>query len=277
VWLYDLERDTFAPATFGDNNRHAVFAPDGTRMAFMSIREGKAQVFSQLVDGTGGAQQLTTVSAAPDVLAIPYSWSPDGRLAFVTVTPAGEGDTWLQPVPSAATTATHSLSSVAGSTEQSTPAQHLFRSRLDDGVPQFSPDGRWLAYASEESGNFEIYVRPFPDSGGKWQVSVDGGTEPQWNHNGRELFYRTGEKMMAVEIDTRAGFVHGKPKTLFEGHYAQSLAAGWVNRANYDVSPDGQRFLMLAPVDSGRTAPNRIEVVLNWTEELKRLAPAAKK
>jgi Tol biopolymer transport system component len=277
VWLYDLERDTFAPATFGDNNRHAVFAPDGKQFAFMSIRDGKAQVFSQLVDGTGGAQQLTTVSDAPDVLAIPYSWSPDGLLVFVTVTPAGEGDAWLQPVPSAATTATHAVAEVARSAAESTPAQHLFRSRLDDGVPQFSPDGRWLAYTSEESGNNEIYVRPFPDSGGKWQVSVGGGIEPQWNQNGRELFYRTGEKMMAVEIDTRAGFVHGKPKILFEDHYATSLAPGWVNRGNYDVSPDGQRFLMLALADPGRTASNRIEVVLNWTEELKRLAPVTKK
>ena len=120
-------------------------------------------------------------------------------------------------------------------------------------------------------------MRPFPDSGGKWQVSVGGGIEPQWNQNGRELFYRTGEKMMAVEIDTRAGFVHGKPKILFEDHYATSLAPGWVNRANFDVSPDGQRFLMLALADPGRTASNRIEVVLNWTEELKRLAPVTKK
>ena len=276
VWLYDLERDTFAPATFGDNNRHAVFAPDGTRIAFMLIRDGRAQVLSQLVDGSGGALQLTTASDAPDVLAIPYSWSPDGLLAFVTVTPAGEGDAWLQPVPSAATTATHGLATVAGSAAHSTPAQHLFRSRLDDGMPQFSPDGRWIAYASQESGSREIYVRPFPDSGGKWQVSVGGGNEPQWNHNGRELFYRTGEKMMAVEIDTRDGFVPGKPKILFEGHSVPTPNPDWV-RANYDVTPDGQRFLMVAPADPGRTASNRIEVVLNWTEELKRLAPAAKK
>jgi serine/threonine-protein kinase len=277
VWLYDLERDTFAPATFGDNNRHAVFAPDGKQFAFMSIREGKAQVFSQFVDGRGGAQQLTTLSDAPDVLAIPMSWSPDGLLSFVALTPAGEGDKWLQPVPSAATTATHGLATVAGSAVQSTPAQLLFRSRLDDGAPQFSPDGRWIAYASQESGNSrEIYVQPFPDSGGKWQVSVGGGTEPQWSHDGRELFYRTGEKMMAVEIDTHDGFVPGKPKILFEGHSVPTSNPEYV-RANYDVSPDGQRFLMVAPGDPGRTASNRIEVVLNWTEELKRLAPVTKK
>jgi hypothetical protein len=143
-------------------------------------------------------------------------------------------------------------------------------------MPQFSPDGRWIAYASKESGGREIYVRPFPDSGGKWQVSVGGGTEPQWSHDGRELFYRTGEKMMAVEIDTRDGFVPGKPKILFEGHSVPTPNPEWV-RANYDVSPDGQRFLMVAPAEPGRTASNRIEVVLNWTEELKRLAPVTKK
>ena len=140
-------------------------------------------------------------------------------------------------------------------------------------APQFSPDGRWIAYASTESERREIYVQPYPGPGGKWQISTDGGTEPQWNRNGRELFYRSGDKMMAVDISTQSGFVAGKPKQLFEGHYAMNLLA----RADYDVSPDGQRFLMLKPTEQEQAAPAQINVVLNWTEELKRLVPTGNK
>ncbi len=114
-----------------------------------------------------------------------------------------------------------------------------------DGGPQLSPDGHWLAYASDESGRGrEIYVRAFPGPGGPWQVSDGGGNEPQWNPRGGELFYRTGSRMMAVPVDTTAGFSAGKPHELFRGDYLPSWS-GYV-RANYDVSPDGQRFLMKA-------------------------------
>jgi serine/threonine-protein kinase len=144
--------------------------------------------------------------------------------------------------------------------------------RNPDGAPQLSPDGRWLAYAADdESGRREIYVHPYPGLGSKRQISFGGGNEPQWSRDGRELFYRSGNKMMAVAIATAAGFVAGKPQPLFEGNYASGLA-GWV-RANYDVSPDGQRFLMIKPVDQGREPLTQINVVLNWSEELKRLVP----
>jgi serine/threonine-protein kinase len=145
--------------------------------------------------------------------------------------------------------------------------------RNPDGAPQLSPDGRWLAYAADDdSGRREIYVQPYPGLGGKFQISTDGGNEPQWSRDGRELFYRSGNKMIAVAIATEGGFVAGKPRQLFEGNYITTLA-GWV-RANYDVSPDGQRFLMLKRVDQGRERPAQINVVLNWSEELKRLVPA---
>ena len=133
----------------------------------------------------------------------------------------------------------------------------------------FSPDGRWLAYASDESGRTEIYVQPYPGPGAKWQISTDGGTEPQWNRNGRELFYRSGNRMMAVDVGTTPNLTVSKPKQIFEGEYEPTL----VSAANYDVSPDGQRFLMLKAARVQDEAPTQINVVLNWFQELKRLVP----
>jgi eukaryotic-like serine/threonine-protein kinase len=116
-------------------------------------------------------------------------------------------------------------------------------------------------------------MQPYPGSGGKWQISTEGGTEPVWNRNGRELFYRNGDKMMAVDIATQPSFTAGKPRVIFEGRYVPPPGTS----PNYDVSPDGQRFLMIKRNEAGEAAPAQINVVLNWFEELKRLAPTGKK
>jgi Tol biopolymer transport system component len=186
---------------------------------------------------------------------VPMSWSPDGQvLAFMETNPITGPDIWMlrlsdrKPLP-------------------------FLQTPFNESVPRFSPDGRWLVYISNESGRYEIYVQPYPGPGGKWQISTDGGTEPAWNPNGRELFYRSGDKMMAVDIATQSGFAAGKPRMLFEGRYERSPATS----PNYDVSPDGQRFLMLKPSEQEAAAPTQINVVLNWFEELKRRVPAEKK
>ena len=116
-------------------------------------------------------------------------------------------------------------------------------------------------------------MQPYPGPGGKSQISTEGGTEPVWNPNGRELFYRSGDKMMAVDIATQPGFAAGKPRMLFEGPYRPTATT----IQNYDVSPDGQRFLMLKPSESVGTAPMQINVILNWFEELKQKVPNGKK
>jgi len=148
-------------------------------------------------------------------------------------------------------------------------AQVLFQTPFAEGAAMFSPDGHWLAYSSTETGRSEVYVQSYPGSGGKLQISTEGGTEPLWNRNGRELFYRAGNRMMAVEITAQPSFMAGKPKLLFEGQYEPTL----VSNANYDVSPDGQRFLMLKASERQEAAPTQINVVLNWFEELKRRVP----
>ncbi len=153
-----------------------------------------------------------------------------------------------------------------GAEQPVAPPAHNFRQ------PRLSPDGRWLAYDSDESGRLEVYVQPYPGPGGKWLISTEGGTQPVWNPNGRQLFYRNGDKMMAVEITMQPGFAAGKPRVLFEGQYGPSVATF----PNYDVTPDGQRFLMLKAAEAEQ-APTQINVVLNWFEELRRRAPPRKK
>jgi Tol biopolymer transport system component len=188
-----------------------------------------------------------------EYLQAPNSWSPDGQLlAFIVVNPTTGRDIWVLRF-------------------SDRKAQPFLQTPLNETAPRFSPDGRWLAYvSSDESGRDEIYVQPYPGTG-KWQISTEGGTEPLWNRNGRELFYRSGNKMMAVDVATEETFSAGKPRVLFEGPYVPTPRSF----PDYDVSPDGQRFLMLKATE--QTAPTQINVVLNWFEELKQKVPTGKK
>jgi len=254
IWLYDLLRETLTRLTFvGNVNNAPVWTPDGKRIAFNSnsSAKGALNIFWQLADGSGGIEQLTT----SEFIQAPVSFSRDGQLlCFLEINPATGFDIWVLQV-------------------RDHKAQPFLRTPFNESAPQISPDGRWLAYISTESGRYEIYVQPYPGPGGKWQISTEGGTEPVWNPNGRELFYRAGNKMMAVEILTQPSFVAGKPRMLFEGPYLPTP----LTNPNYDVSPDGQRFLMLKPSESAEAAPTQINVVQNWFEELKRRVPAGTK
>jgi Tol biopolymer transport system component len=251
IWQYDLSRDTLTRLTFeGNNNLVPAWTPDGKRIAFISNKEGPQNLFWRLADGSGGLERLTT----SENTNVPHSWSPDGQLlAYVEVNPTTGYDIWVLRM-------------------SDRKAQPFLRTPFNESVPRFSPDGRWLAYISNESGRAEIYVQPYPGPGGKWQISTEGGTEPVWNRNGRELFYRSGDKMMAVDITAQPSFSAGKPRLLFEGRYEQAP----ITSPNYDVSSDGQRFLMLKPTEQEQAAPTQINVVLNWFEELKRRVPAGK-
>jgi serine/threonine-protein kinase len=144
----------------------------------------------------------------------------------------------------------------------------------NEGNAIFSPDGRWLAYVSDESGRDEVYVRPVEGSGGKWQISTQGGGEPVWARSGKELFYRDGDKMMAVAVETKPQFTAGKPKLLFEGHYETSNYTNYLR--NYDVSLDSQHFLMVKAGEQV-TSATQISIILNWFDELKRRVPFATK
>jgi Tol biopolymer transport system component len=260
IWLYDLSRETLTRLTFeGNNNLVPVWTPDGKHIVFESNKEGSSNLFWQLADGSGGLERLTT----SEHIHVPSSWSRDGQLlAFIEINPTTQRDIWVLQMggPSPGSGQVHK-------------AQPFLRTAFTESAPRFSPDARWLAYVSDESGRFEVYVQPYPGPGGKSQISTEGGTEPVWNPNGRELFYRNGDKMMAVDIATQPGFAAGKPRMLFEGHYAPTPATS----ANYEVTPDGQQFLMLKPNEQAQAAPTQINIVLNWFEELKQKVPTGKK
>jgi len=186
----------------------------------------------------------------------PLSVSPDGKtLVYTEASPKTSWDLMTIPL------------------EGEHKPQVILQTAFDDRIAQFSPDGHWLAYISNESGRYEVYVQPFPGPGGKQQISTDGGAEIFWAKNG-ELFYRAGEnreKMMAVDFETNPTLRARKPRLLFEAPYANNAINASLS-PDYSVSADGQRFLMLRLVDRPQSAPlNQIDVVVNWTEELKRL------
>jgi serine/threonine-protein kinase len=252
LWLYELARQTLTRLTFeGNVNLNAAWTPDGKRIAYNSSKEGPTNIFWQLADGSGGLERLTN-SPYPN---IPGSWSPDGQLLTFSVVGSATGyDLWVLRL----------------SDRKALP---FLQTPFNESAPRFSPDAHYLSYISNESGRYEVYVQPYPGPGGKWQISTEGGTEPLWNRNGRELFYRSGDKIMAVDIATQSGFAAGKPHMLFEGRYERSPATV----PDYDVSLDGQRLLMLKSSEQEAVAPTQINVVLNWFEELKRRVPPDKK
>jgi serine/threonine-protein kinase len=248
IWIYDLERGTLSRLTFETNgNLNPAWTPDGKRVVFQA--GNPSNLYWQPADGSGKAERLTT----REYRDAANSWSPDGQLlAFTETSPTTAMDIWVL--------------------QSDRKAQPFLQTSFNEGAPRFSPDGHWLAYVSDESGRYEIYVQPFPGPGGKWQVSTEGGTEPVWNPIGRELFYRQGNKMMVVDVATRPSFSAGKPRVLFEGLY---LRAAQANPA-YDVSPDGQRFLMVKASEQEQHA-TQIDIVQNWFEELKQKVPTGKK
>jgi Tol biopolymer transport system component len=234
----------------GSSNQFPVWTPDGKHVAFAAVKDGPINLFWQLADGSGGLERLTTSENSNYAM----SWSPDGKqLAFGELAPGTGRDISVLRLSD------HKI-------------QSFLRTPATEGAAAFSPDGHWLAYVSDESGRFEVYVQPYPGPGGKWQISTDGGTEPVWNRNGRELFYRSGNKMMAVDITVQPGFTVGKPRVLFEGSYVPTPAT----IPNYDVSPDGQRFLIVKEDQQAKNL-TQINVVLNWFEELRQKVPSGKK
>jgi serine/threonine-protein kinase len=249
VWLLELGRDTLTRLTFEGSNVRPLWSPGGERVLFGSNRAGVYNIFSQPADGSGTPEQLTT-----GAYRIPTSVSSDGK----TIVFRQNSDTTGRDIGMVRL-------------ESEAEPEMLLQTPFNEHSGMLSPDDRWLAYVSNESGREEIYVTPFPGPGGKWQVSAEGGTEPLWSRDGRELFYRSGEKMMAVPISSGQELTPGKPTLLFEGRYQTGLVGGDTG-SNYDVAADGRFVMIRAEEGSG---PTQINVVLNWFEELKRLVPAS--
>jgi serine/threonine protein kinase/Tol biopolymer transport system component len=246
LWIYDLERGSLTRLSSEGSSQSPVWTPDGKRIAYQATRGGFRNIFWRAADGTGAEEQLTVGKN----LQTPVSWSPDGRdLAFEEINPATGNDIFILHLADTAS---------KDAISRDNPKPRRFVEAPIAASPVFSPDGRCLAYASDQSGTFEVYIQPFSGPGRAWQVSTDGGGAPiRWTANGRELFYRLGDKIMAVDIQTETAFTMGKPKLLFENTLEL-----------FGMAPDGRRFLVIQPVDP-EPAVTQIHVVLNWFEELK--------
>jgi serine/threonine protein kinase/Tol biopolymer transport system component len=247
IWIHDVPTGSFTQLTFEGNNSMPVWTLDGARIAFASNKAGALNLFWKQADGSGNDERLTTGGQSQ----APYSWSPRSHsLVFVEQSPTTGRDIWMLSI------------------DRDLKSRAILQSPFNETGPALSPDGRWLAYVSDESGHNEVYVIPLmsaPGAQARRQVSTDGGTEPLWSREGSEIFYRVGNKMMACKTRTAPDFQAGPPQLLFEGAYEK----GRDSRPAYDVTADGRRFLMLRS-DNSESAPTRFEIVLEWFEELKR-------
>jgi serine/threonine-protein kinase len=241
VWVHDLERGTLSRLTFEGYNGGPIWTPDDKRVTFTSNRAGTYDLFWTPADRSAPAEGLLIA----DGDQFPASWSPDGRSLVLIERSASApgGDIWVLPLEG-----------------DGKPWAYL-QTPFDEQSARLSPDGRWLAYSSDDSGRREVYVQAFPQTSGRWQVSTDGGTEPLWSRDGQELFYRSANKVVSVAIETEPVFGVGTREVLFEEAYV-----GRIVLANYDIHPDGERFVM---IKTGEESGELI-VVLNWFEELRR-------
>jgi len=254
VWAWDFVRLTLTRLTFASGlDSYPVWTPDGRRLLFASDREQPGRnLYAQAADGTGTAERLTTSPNQQNATAI----TPDGMHLLFTETVPQTGEDVMQ----VAVTGTHTI----------TPLVHTSAAERNGIV---SPDGRWLAYDANDSGSFEVYVRPYPDvASGRWLVSTGGGTRPLWSRDGRELFYvsPTGA-LMRVGVERAASWAATTPTMLLKDGSVVTPAQN-VGRS-YDVSPDGQRFLVVTPTTESNDPPAQLVVVQHFDEMLKRLVP----
>jgi serine/threonine-protein kinase len=261
IWIWDLIHKTLARLTFdGRANASPIWTPDGKRITFFSIREGGLSLCWKSADGAGKDELLGTL---PDLFPFPASWSDNGKTLVLAEWNIGAGRFDIGML----------------SMEGDRKWKALLSENYNEAQPQISPDGRWMVYTSNESGQNQIFVRPFPEvNSGRWQISTSGGDSPLWSRDGREIFYRNGDAVMAVSVKTAPTFGLETPRILFRGTYVSNvLRYGNNDFATWDISPDGKRFLMMKEAGTGAVeGPRRINIVLNWMGELKQRVPTGK-
>jgi serine/threonine-protein kinase len=254
VWVYNVQRDTMTRLTFGGGlYQFPAWSPDGRHVLFSAVGRG---IFEARADGASQPHPLT----GSKTRQTPWSFTPDGkRLAFFEL--AGNPQIWTAP-----------LDDQGGELKSGTPEPFL-KSTFNDSYPTFSPDGRWLAYQSNESGKFEVFVRAFPPpvsgQGGRWQISTNGGTAPRWPRSGHDVFYQSGDQLMAASYTVNGDtFVAEKPRV--------SIAK--LGGTQWDVAAGGNRVVVVTPVASATAPTPEHEVVFleNFFDELRRRVPPGK-
>jgi Tol biopolymer transport system component len=257
VWVHELSRGVTTRLTFEGRNARAIWTPDGTRITYASATAGPENLFWRLSDGGGTADRL----ASSELAQSPGVWAPDGKTLLFIQDPANRSDSDIWTL------------SLEGDRRP-----HLFlQTPFDEQYPDFSPDGRWLAYVSNQSGRAEVYVQPYPGPGARQQISVDGGTAPAWSRDGRELFYVTATsiggqaaltRMMGVPVQLKPTFAAGTPRMLFQGRYGATAQI-----RGYDVAPDGRRFLMVQQKERPPMRVAEMIIFQNWVVELRQKVP----
>jgi Tol biopolymer transport system component/predicted Ser/Thr protein kinase len=249
VWMLDLARGTNTRLSFDAGGGSATWSPDGTQVVYAPAGGQSADLYRKPANGAGQGEVLVH----SEEIKTPTDWSRDGRFILFTQRRKDAGsDLWVLPLEG-----------------DRKPVPYLV-STFNNAQGQFSPDGHWVVYTSNESGTREVYVQPFPMStGGKWPVSNGGGSQPRWSHDGKELFYFARDNtLMAVSVTTTGGtFQPSVPKPLFRAPVLGGAGGGTGVAWRWDVSPDGQRFLINTALEEATAAP--VTVVLNWQSVLK--------
>ena len=256
MWIYDVEAESLSRLTFDEERSGAsAWSPDSKRLIFQSGRAGAQGMVRQPVDRSLPPERLTSTA---DGHHMPSSWSRDGRfLAFNDTRGPATGTSDIRIL----------------SLDKDKEPEDIVATPAMECCAKFSPDGKWLAYVSDESGLLQVYVRPFPGPEVKWLISgeEEGGGQPVWSPDGKELFYRSGDKSMVVSIQSQDQTLRaGTPRVLFEEQYVSHATPSGFQY--YDISPDGLRFLMIKEGELPQEQ-TQITVVQNWFEELKRLVP----
>jgi serine/threonine-protein kinase len=253
VWVVDLRTGAQTKLTHDGFNTLPIWTPDGRRVTYLSTKKaGASSIDWKRADGSGESESLVLPRQTGEWVA-PGSWSPDGEwLVYHRGSPSDlSWDIWI-----------------AARDGDPEPRPLLTTRAVPQVGPAISPDGRWLAYVSAESGEFQVYVQPFPEGGERHQISTDGGVKPVWSPDGRRIYYRW-DQILAVSVSTAPRFRAGAPQTLLKGQYEIGT---FITSPNFDIAPDGTSFVFVkADEEWGRAT--EIRLVLDWFEELKRLAP----
>jgi len=250
-WSYDLERDTLSRLDYARDS--LALSADGENVAVLKHADPEQRIVVMSRAG-GKGEQIIWKGSERDIVQL-GSWSPDSKvLAFSVLSSQGGRHIWIAEVGNGS------------------PSRPWLNSNFPESQPVFSPDGKWIAYMSNESGRYEIYIRSFPDAGNKKQVSTDGGADPIWTPKGIELLYRRRNSVFAVPVDTKLPIRIGKPRVLFEKPYLW----GVVGSRSHDIMPDGRTLVVIAPSQE-ESAATQLNVILNWQEELRRRLASAQR
>ena len=247
LWVYDIARNTSSRLTFNGTTRSPAWSPDGKRIAYYSNFEGKSSIMIRQADGSGTAEEVLSGGIPRTYVD---SWSVDGSYLFLDkTTNSGASDIYVLPL------------------KGDRKPWPFLATKFDEYLGTLSPNGKWLAYMSNESGAYQVYVQPFPNGEGKWQVSSEEGYEPHWSRDGKSLFYASPSKqtIMVVSVDGSTPLVFGKPRVAFSGYHGLNTDSG----ISYDLAPDNQHILVAMGKD-GDEALTRINVILHWYDDLER-------